>query len=65
MRLHVPPELILPVKVAITAWHHAREAAANLVSPFVLGEVGRLAEAFPTNRALQRFLARVYPLVHG
>jgi len=63
--LHVPPELVLAVKVAVAPGHGAREASLDFVGAFVLGQVGRLAEAFPTDRALQGFVAGVDTLVHS
>lgn len=65
MSLHVPPELVLAVEIAVAAGDSAGEAAFDFMSALVLGQVGRLAEAFPTDRTLQGLVARMDALMHG
>ncbi len=63
--LHVPAKLVLAMEVAVAAGDSAGEAALDFVCALVLGQVGRLAEPFPADWALEGFVAGVDALVHG
>lgn len=65
MRLHVAPELVLAVEVAVAPWDGAGEAALDFVGALMLGQVGGFAEAFPADRALQGFETGMDTLMHS
>jgi hypothetical protein len=60
----MPPELVLPMEVTIAARDPARESALELMRPFVLREIGRLAKALAAYGAAEWFLSSVNSLMH-